>query len=827
MKILLALLCAVAGINLDAANFKGPFKAEALAFYFVHDGGALALEVELSGKDGAAVTRIMDAEEKEVLWDYSKIDGAKRLRHDFGANAPKGIYQVRTSGKNYQVSPKAVPEKSFGVMAARCMMNATATNQFEQVFFLIPPGAKELSWHAYGATIEIKDEASKPLDGKKLDVSKHIGEVWSGKMIMKPDDYTRVGFSGMPVILCPDAATAKAINGSVEKAPDGTLYAHKFQVRMHEWIKALKPEELKVEVVDLKQFRKEFAAQPELQGLLGSWGVFTYINYQLRNQNLDPNSPKYGKCASLGAMGVANSLDAPFNPYRGKLDKRLLLAGFRELLVTKENETIAEDDSNYSGGEGLHWGHVIPGFYESAASLKDRELSALWLDGVKRTADRFSMFRASCDNQSSHWPYIYYSLYQISGNRGYKELAEDYIKGLSLPANDTFMKTGYQQEAYGPDATYQGLGLCMQAAYYQMSKDPNALTGMKIVHNFMNHSVVPEPNGDLYGSSNFAHRTAGSWVFAQYGAGRKLMRGEIPAAALYLKAEEPVDIDHLLSIPDASVNVNAVGYALSVLGPFLPNYRYPTTTIKNGKLPVQESDNFTKNFNDEFIAVRRPNYYAFTYIGKTAADWTATQRPKTVANAKPIYKWTQTQGLSVLWFPDFGAFILGMNWNGDTAQILRGDLPDGKIAYPDYWKFTSKFVNDRIIIKSQLFQAETVSFDRIIEFPDAGIRQKLDIKFAENIEFKDLYEQLPFLKNKPKLNFEFKVNGQWQKEPGIATEIKLNDSVLIKLNSAHPCSFGPDSKYNNQECGVLRIHLGSKFKGGDRLKLEYEIVKNK
>jgi hypothetical protein len=66
--------------------------------------------------------RVFDAEENEVKWDYSKFDKSLTINHDFGNNAPKGIYQVRTSGINYEVLPKAIPVKTFGLLAASLLM---------------------------------------------------------------------------------------------------------------------------------------------------------------------------------------------------------------------------------------------------------------------------------------------------------------------------------------------------------------------------------------------------------------------------------------------------------------------------------------------------------------------------------------------------------------------------------------------------------------------------------------------------------------------------------------------------------------------------------
>jgi hypothetical protein len=58
MKIMIGLLCSLVLLSADAVNLKGPFKAEALAFYFVHNGCPLVIELNLTGQNGAVVTGI-------------------------------------------------------------------------------------------------------------------------------------------------------------------------------------------------------------------------------------------------------------------------------------------------------------------------------------------------------------------------------------------------------------------------------------------------------------------------------------------------------------------------------------------------------------------------------------------------------------------------------------------------------------------------------------------------------------------------------------------------------------------------------------------------
>lgn len=164
MKRILMILLMLCVWCVCGANLKPPFRAEAMAFYFVHDGGPLKLELKVATdvgnkhnpsylrKDGAFVGRIFDADEKLVEWDYRKVKAGTEtvLSHDFGKNAPAGIYQIRYSGANIVVTPSAFPEKKFGVTPLRCIIKPTVRDQFSDTWFYIPENASKLTVFAYG-----------------------------------------------------------------------------------------------------------------------------------------------------------------------------------------------------------------------------------------------------------------------------------------------------------------------------------------------------------------------------------------------------------------------------------------------------------------------------------------------------------------------------------------------------------------------------------------------------------------------------------------------------------------------------------------------------
>ena len=171
------------------------------------------------------------------------------------------------------------------------------------------------------------------------------------------------------------------------------------------------------------------------------------------------------------------------------------------------------------------------------------------------------------------------------------------------------MQTGYQQEAYGPDASYQGLSTCIQAAYYRLSNDTVARDGLQRIFNLFNHTVVPEPDGSKVGATNFSHRTKMPWTHTQYGAGIPLLQGILPEAACLAQPNtgETPPLATLLTPPN-DIYRPAIGYSTSTFAPFLQciSLPYPATPPGPSCL-CRPKTTSSRNFNNEFLAWRRPD----------------------------------------------------------------------------------------------------------------------------------------------------------------------------------------------------------------------------
>ena len=843
--------------------FKGIFNAENLVYYIVHYGGDLKLNIAFSRwKNTPAVIngitlpaslffQIYDAEErpvKSVYWKFPKGLRKKSFIHSF-KNVSAGIYQIRTTssaGGRILGSLSTKPETSFGVMAGRSMIKAGSRN-LTNAYIYVPPQAKKLKIYNRRTETTISE-----INGKQIFTvkSNQKGEIALSPMHVYKLHFNKkgsVGFSGFPIILCPDKTTARNIRASVEFAPDGSMLHHKFQLRMWKWMHSLKKSQLEVKIVPLEPMKEKFLKKPESIYLLGARGAFSHAGYILKNQDINPKSPSYGDNRDLSYLSLFYSLNEPFNPYYGNKNvmNRYLLNQFRELLKLKENDTFRPGWDKYSGGDALKTLHDYISFALAYKKLPEK-LQKLWFNGISRLINRFCLSRVSCENQTAHWLVDSYCMYLATGDDIYKRIAADFAAVMSDPAMNKFIKTGYLQEHNGPDATYQGLCASNLAFYYRMSKDENIKKTLNKIYTLFNHTVAPEPDGTMLGASNFSHRTSGSWVKRQWQGGVPLMAGELKSAGCWI----PEDSQKKINLPEMSYDDKwyennsrwAFNYALSPWLPMWNKYFYPVKKIKHDKLPVIRDTEFTRKFSNEFYCFRRPEYYALVYAGNTSYT-----KGRYFINQNPLLKgwnlgnnalspvtatgkktgWCPTQGLSMFWTPEYGNCILARNWNVYTTQVVRADIANGKVSWSDYRSSKNSYdkANNEVTISTELLNLP-VTVIRKIKAERNSVNVNLKVRFHDNADISKLVEQIPLIK-KRYTKILFKSEGKWQSTSGKCNAVRIINSkgkgVQITFSAPVSVGLGISTKHFNMELGLLEFYLVSKYKKGTVIVLNYKI----
>lgn len=842
-----------------ADNFLPSLECDSAAFYILHDGGSLELKfsvsrpsAELRNNGGirlphAVFWQFYDAEEKPLADTYYTFDNPDELSRTFTPSAgscPPGVYQFRyafSPGNDLRGQLRTQSASPVAVMPCRSRMSGIS-----DTWVYVPPATGSIHLDTYACTVTVEDET-----GNLLGTSKDNPDV-----TVLPDSVIRIrvapasgqyGISGLPPLLCPNRESARKLHGSIETAPDGRQLAHRFQLRMWHWIHQLKPEDLTVDTVDLSTLESEWLQDSKNAGLLGITGPFNHIPRILRDQILDPADPEFGLGTNTSWLGPAYTIDSPCNPYRGNtaIRNRILLQEFTILLKLAENGTFASNNWNhYAGVDGLGFRQRSMQFGTVAPHIEP-ELRELWFEGVSRVLNTLGLRRVSAENQTSHWLLDHYMLYLGSGRQVYRTLAHDFAVALTSPDLNTFMETGYQQEGYGPDATYQGLCAAQQAIYYKYSGDDVIPPGLQRVYDLFNHTVAPEPDGRMVGASNFSHRTQGSWAAKQYNAGVRLMADVLPEAAVWYRnfdleeenrnAGEDIRRGLATHWDDLWYEQNMRWLSTYAYHPWLAyfhRYVFPTARILPAQWPACSERPFRKNADNEFFFVRQTGYYAVVYSGRTSHDWVRkglkpTAVPPgwqnedgmllpTTAAAKKN-KWCPTQGLSMFWTPAFGSLVLGKNWNVYTAQMTRVDLESGRVAWPDYWSCRSTIDEEKgmVVQDFSLFDLPA-QIHREIRFADNALLLHVGIDNGDCLSGHDPVEQFPILR-KEGLGIRCRTAAGWQDCPesgtlDAVTAIRFTNqttaaAIDLEPNTPIRISPGPVSQNCGQEILTLNIHF--------------------
>jgi hypothetical protein len=846
-----------------AKRFQGPFAAGEIDFYIVHHGGDLkvTLTAKRSKLNGGPVSRALlsqaifyrffDAQERPVKKQFFVFPEGKGIKEkSFNLQLKKasaGIYQLRCamSQNSYiNVDIKTAPVCSFGVAASRGFMLPPVKKQFADSYIYTPVDCEQLKFRFHGATGELFD-----LNGKSL-IKMPKSKVYS--VNVEPDKVYKLnavnvwrgfGIDGAPGILCPDAATARNIRGSVEFAPDGMLLYHKFQVRNWKWMHSLKKDQLIAPpVADLRKYKKEFLAAPGSETLVGQAGVLSHAGYLFKTQNLDPKSQDFGDGRKLYYLSMLWGIDAPFNPYAGNKNilNRFFMNVYGRHMKLKENGTFVEGYGHYSGGDALSTLSTYISYYLYGKKVPSK-FRAPWRDSIAMLIDRFGMDRVGCENQTAHWLIDLECMYQGGAGKVYGDMAKDFALHLCTTKYNPYLKAGYLQENYAADATYNGLSASNVAFYYMLSGDKNAKDALKRIYNLFNHTVAQEPDGTPYGASAFAHRTTGSWKSRQWNGGTNLMQNELAGAGVWAKHAHPKDPPELFLRKYLGWKPNddwykansrwAVGYVMSPWLGIWRGYFNRDTKLVEGEFPVTASNKFTGILDDKFYCFREPSYYAFAFTSKDWYDW--VKRSRKIIPFNPRWKkegntltpvtavakknrWTAIQGLMMFWTPQYGNFILAKNWNIYTGQFVRAELAGGKVSWPDYWSVKSSYnAKTRILTIQHNMINMPITCKRDLTFGAKEMRVALTLTFTGDVNAKALVEQLPFLK-KTGMKLDIK--------PGLAVFTNASGKgIKVKLDKPLKMRTGLESDHHKQTIGSLLIVLGGKHKKGKVIKLNYTL----
>lgn len=796
------------------AAIRGPFDiSDGMTFYVVNSEGVdfsanIRCQSQLRRQFPRPLQiRVFDPEERlitrhefpgevisdgDVPWDEVELQ--------IHAN-DSGIYQIIVNGFQGQVDINTEPNLPFGVFGHLQWLCGSG-DQFANTYVYLPPGlpAWKLKCSGEMQEISIKDEQGNDvlkISGKdpagEAELPQEGEHIWqfSARGVNK----FRLDFGVLPIILCPDPATASAIKASVDVLPDGTICFHKFQSRIQQILnkyRQMPSSAYEIPVPELEDFRGEWLKEPVRNQLLfGHYGVYANLPVILNEQNLDPESSWFGAIRvwhdangdirqgnpfdnyeRLGLGSVAQlvkvlaavySLDQPFNPlYKNPaLLNRIIIGSLQDLMILKEGEYAYPENIYYYGHHAFNLLQEQTGAFPLVIQDCPEDVRQEWIAGLRRLVDRMSISHVGTINQWTFMMSGITNFYNGTCEELYAQLLKRQLRWMIDRDlwNVGQREAGYMTESGGPDATYNGItGHNLAWVYHEVSGD-KLLESLKKCYSLFNHTIVPEPDGSWLGSSSFCHRTPADWTGPQYGAGLSMMADDLPEAGLRAgrawvfpkpvtdeadrqEAEEML-LRMLRYFPDDHFDRESPN-AMRASGAFdihFGSYKYFASKPLPDKLPVEAEEHFSRNLGDEFFCIRRPDYYSFIYAGSPMGEWQRPREPKDPNRQYP----RNSGGLCIFWSQDFGVSILSKNWSTYSAHTLITESLDGSINWEDYWSVENDFDSEaNSLIVTGKMRNLPLTFSKQYEFLDDMVAARYILETEDALELKSLSECFPY-----------------------------------------------------------------------------------
>ncbi len=762
--------------------------------------------------DRPRLIRVFDPAENLILRRDEAGEKTKGRIPDYKIDLPitgrgAGVYQVIVTGFGGSLDFSTTPGLGWGVMGYPRL--AGRGEEFKSTYFFVPGGGVDLP-----VRCEVKGEGCKVIDergatrlevkganaGGTVGIRSEAGKIW--KMAMGGAADFRLDFGGVPIILCSDEKTAKAVHGGVDVLEDGTICFHKFQVKAQELLKKFRqmPREVfAVQVPVLERYKEQWLANAGRNDLLlGGSGVYAALPVILKEQNLDQASPwfgtfgkpavgsgaKEGPSNSLNRLGLTRvaehvailaavySIDQPFNPlhHDAGLQSRIIIAALQELMLLREHEMPMDlVPDGYFGGERAFAFASFLRSYPLAVKDCPAVVKEVWTEGLRRYVDHESISQvASAVNQ---WTFLMLGVQHFldgSGDETYRAVNQRNLRWLYTRNQWDMgqMQAGYFCES-GPDATYNGITLHNLAWLYKQTKDATLLEAIERCVDLFNHTIAPQADGTLLGVSSFCTRTPGNWTQPQYGGGVAMLADVLPEATPLADRVWPTERTLKQDLVSRRSVEQAVGVRLNYLDDavlknadsvqsigFGPEIQFAIwehfgAVPRKGELPMVAERDFTRNFGDEFFCVRRPSYYTFIYAGKPDPEWRKTERP---TDARKQHA-RNGGGLCMFWSPLFGSSVMAQNWSAYAAQTIiaerdsvgGGCAGGGGADWEDYWSVSNTFDAERgeATVKGTL-RDQPIDFERKYRFLRDRVVCEVTVGAAKACEYKAMWECFPF-----------------------------------------------------------------------------------
>ncbi len=805
LAVLIAFALAAAALQAGPVS-ETPFRNN-VNFYIVNTDGkpftvtvktdAGTMEPDRSGFASYLMLRVYGPEDALVVFQEAQLpddDQYASLEFEVPA-AGQGVYTlILTGGAPDWVGIQLAPALSYGVMGrTRLQIRAGA---LAKSYIYVPRNCQAAEFKikqipALGRrSLAVFNAKNQRLAGVRSVTGYNVARIEPKER----DAVLRLEFSGrdsfefnaagLPGILCPTPDAAKKIHASAIYLDGATVQFH-WQAKMWEWLKAADVGDFQIEPAALDADALRDAGR-RAAFALGPYGPLTHVPAILAEQDLDPADLWFGSihawqaalgrkapldrwdqgldagyANTLGSVGVlawAYGADISGNPYyKSKaLLNRTIAAAFIQYLCMSEAEEIVEP--HMALGAESNWRRYHAHYlYDGPAALlhmKDDvpgEVRDLWLDAIRRQAERLAYFSRWSTGQWSMAVLGHYFTAAVSEEERYRTLWRRHVDVMlsdGMGGRLGQAPAGYFRENERVDGGYNSMAAFYLGCLYRLTDEPEILDALQRTWGLRAHLSLPEPDGRLVSPTNFNSRSNRGFADAVY-PDAALLAGIVPRATDALarsdgkgwQVHEAGDVDRAvdtLAGQEAEAwDAGALQVAAGV-GGLLSGLAEKSVRAELMPLPMETAATFTASFAGDFVCVRRPAYYAVIYTAPRAGALHAA-------------KVMQGGGLSALWTPACGAAILSANDGPWFNHAVTGTDSAGRVVSSSFANQEARLSDDgRELRVLGRIPSTPLTYDRVFRFGDDALEAKLTVKALREWRGEELYEVVPFMSDKSK-----------------------------------------------------------------------------
>lgn len=719
-------------------------------------------------------------------------------------------------------------------------------NQLAETYFFAPENTREVGMSVseeiepfnYRAVVERLDGGIVAATAPKTFLNYFVtdgvkgGEVYRLKITGNTTGAC-LHMSGLPALLCPDAATAQLLRGGTQIDARGRITFHGSQRRIFNYLDTLEPDDF---VVAKREIKKDLLVARHARDRI----MLSQLHDILDCQDLDPQSPTYGSFRTAAdkkleaATGfwnqkvdivaqVAGLKDAD-NPYFGDaaLVRRVLLCrAYHDLIDLTPYFWFsrAEGPREFKLAEDSFWGvpfrsswvpmhdakhgkslgfvrDVVEGVIPADALSAWKEMFVQW------TIARTLLHQGECTNQWASALLNIHSIYEIVDSPVIDEVLKFQLDCLTTKGNEgrvgpdptPFAVRGKTAYTYAADSGYCGAGYMSDGLGHDAQYNLETTAHLCRLYGIIPHDGIIGQLADYYVLKT--HLTMPKWGVATRNC--------------FNETVSPTDSNH---------RTRCYTHGCPLPDTIRARIKYGFLWGGKGEnrdvWPCLEEKSFVRNIDNEYYFLNTPAYYGIVFAGQANYSWIMFLRAVNQDNSVRLagykgmdyggygYKATKCAGLSAVFVRNCGPVLLSQNHNVMFSNNVWGrrrtpicavwDEDSGVDGYSVASGYAQAYVTfdeeNRFYSRVEDVRYAPLQVIRNVEFGDDGIVVTLNVIATGDLDLECLYECIPFMVEKRRVNTygaNLDAPRKYEIPPIVTTEVKPKRPYKAEHSGLNP-----------------------------------------